>query len=245
MEKESKKFIDLFYNNKIYYYTETDGIIIEKLLMNSSLFNYEAPDIVVVNNDTILLIEHFEIDASRSIKSKGNLDKIEKHKRKLKFDAYANSLNSKSVSLTMKVDCKYSKEYYINNLVRSYNQHYAKIDKYVSNVLNEAVTDKNKEIKKAFFIEDTNPLGSYHLVDGMPKSIVLFFMIEFLELIKESSNLDYIFFSNHSNDKQSAHFMSINDESIKKISENALNIDDKDFFCFEPVEVAYREIITE
>lgn len=174
MVKEAKKFIDLFYDNNIHFYTDNDGKVVEKLLSNSSVYNFESPDIVIVNEKTILLVEHFEIDASRHIKRKGNLDKVEKHIRKLRFDAYANKQNSKSVSLSMKVECNYSKEFYIKNLERLFDQHYSKIDKYISNVLNEPVTDKNKEIRKAFFIEDTNPLGSYCLVDGIPKSIVRF-----------------------------------------------------------------------
>lgn len=143
----------------------------------------------------------------------------------------------------MKVECKYSKSNYLHNLRRLFNEHYEKIDQYLLNVKSEPNTDNKKKIKVAFFIEDTNPLGSYYLDDGFPKSIVLFLMNEFIEIIKESSKFDYIFFSNYNNTNHCVHFMSINEKTIEILKRKSININDNDFFCFNPIEVAHREII--
>ncbi len=230
----------LYSSGEIRFFVENDREVIQKLFSNLEIFSFEKPDIVVENDEFIVLIEHFQIDASKFKSNKGNIDKIERFKRHRRFDEFACNSTESSVSLSMKIDVEYQKEYYIANLIRAFSEHYLKIDSYIENI-NQIIRDQNKKIKIAFYIEDTNPVGTYWLAQGGIEPFIIFQLNEFLNLLKESPKVDYIFYSNYFNTKYHMNFLSTKFSNLIDLEQ--YNLDDKEFFCFEPQEFAFRQVI--
>ena len=130
-------------SGKIYYFIEDNREVIEKLLYNLKFYSFEKLDIVLENDDHIVLVKHFQIDASKYKSKEGNLDKVESLKRYRKFDEYTKNSSESSVSLSMIIEVEYRKENYIDNLIRCFSDHYSKIDSYLENI-SQIKRDNNK-----------------------------------------------------------------------------------------------------
>lgn len=229
-------------SGEIRYFVDNDREVVENLLSNLKIFSFERPDIVLENDEFIVLVEHFQIDASKYISSKGNKDKVESFKRQQKFDEFAKKSSDPSVSLSMNIEVEYRKENYIDNLIRCFNDHYLKIDSYIE-AINQIERNNNKEFKVAFYIEDTNPVGAYWLGKGNIEPLVIFQIDEFLKLLKKSPKVDYIFYSNYCHTKYHMNFLST--KFSNQINIEQYNLNDKVFFCFDPKEIAFRQVIPE
>ena len=77
------------------------------------------------------------------------------------------------------------------NLLKTFNEHYNKIENYKKNLIKELNLECDYVFKVAFFIEDTTPLGCVDI--NTRKKIYPIFCRELIASYEKADNLDYIF----------------------------------------------------
>jgi hypothetical protein len=157
-------------------YNQNDKkILIEITNKIDELIPFENPDIILKLDDKIMMIEHFQFDASKYCMHKGNLDKALLPQRERAFDEFSknNQFESKVFSTT-RIDCIYTYQQYTDNFKRVYYDHLCKIDNYKKRIIEHGYSKDENSIITAFLIIDTTPLGNYCLVDGSPITFSIF-----------------------------------------------------------------------
>lgn len=167
---------------------------------------YEAPDFYAIENDTIWIFEHFSFDDAKRVKNNSSFLKRDEAERD-RFHEKAADVNVLSAAYQSCV--RHTIQSYIDNLTSSYDRHYARIDTYKSNLLNEGIAQNGQEFHVCFVIEDSNPYGTTYWddsladkPDGYPAP-VLFLpkCYEFLLLFKDSPKVDSIISLNKEDEK--------------------------------------------
>ena len=197
---EGEKFLQAAKNGILFPHSQDKESF--HFLNESTLIKYERPDFILMGENRIIGVEHFEFDSSRSTR-KGSLyrredvrldkelnDEIDYEMKKKKDELYFG--RSGSLKITN------STEFYLNNLKKHFLSHFDKIDDYIARV--KSITQhEDKEIRTAFFIEDTTPLGlRIYAPNNTGHQITRLFEIqefrEMLLLINAQEKLDYLFF---------------------------------------------------
>ena len=153
----------------------------------------DAPDFFVDDGQTVLIIEHFAFDCYRAT-SKGSAHRRELARIQRKEDSI--EATEEGVIIHDVINGKPSYQDYIRNVVRSFNEHYNQIDNYITNLKRLGAITDNKQVRTAFLIEDTSPIGSIVLrregnnVELEP--VCLAFCKEFLDVLRNSPKLDFV-----------------------------------------------------
>lgn len=151
-----------------------------------NLTSFEMPDMYAELDDKIIIIEHFEFDASKCTK-KGMKGKQEEAllKRRISYAPINNEFYFD------KGDYEISLEYWRDNFDSVFDSHYGKIQKYKDSITEKLKVD-SKEIIVGFFIE--NQFTPIVCEDLTIKEIFYFETVQFFNKIKNSHALDFILF---------------------------------------------------
>lgn|GEM_PF-1864013 len=241
MTDEVRKFYEYAVNG-IHFIFEGDRELLEKIVaVWKRIKPFEQPDIILMLDDKVLAIEHFEFDASSSSR-KGSLDKRKLAERNREFDKLIQNsdISSEPLVLTDSIDCLYSADNYIGNFKSVFEKHLAKVAEYKSHLISENIVRQVEDIIMCFFIIDSTPLGCYYQENDL-KHFEAFQVRECLELISKAKEIDCFFFGSCVGGKNSLEFISNCPEVIEFIKEKIRIIDfsEDSFFVFEPHETRF------
>lgn len=163
-----------------------------------NLESFEEPDGFSLIDNTVMIFEHFEFDASKNTKKGSNLRVKLSENRKLakkhfdKTEAKPLSISNNG-SFFYKVDHSYiksnaSKEYYINNIIKQFVSHCDKRKNYENRIKNE-LQNNNLTFKECFLIEDKTIFSRYA---NSYKYFNICMTNEFISIWKEHPEVDYI-----------------------------------------------------
>ncbi len=161
------------------------------------------PDAFSINDDTVLLLEHFQFDNSK-VTSKGSSQNQISANTNRKFDNLLKK--DKDFAVINEVVDK-SGSFYVENFYKQFNAHSKNIEAYKSEIQNQVSRPLNTFIM-GFIIEDSSPLGSVFFDNGI-KCLDLVYTKEFLDLFEKTTNLDFVVFAMTGNsDNQILSFIS-------------------------------------
>ena len=170
----------------------------------SNHFDHDAPDYVIVKNDDILIVEHFDIDCYKSDRH-GSKFRQEKGRIDRSVNNIPATLEGKPYHYV--VEGEPSFENYILNLNTSFSNHYLKINNYKQNIVNEGFTNDFAKIKTLFLINDSSPVGTVTIDDsGNLQPVISLLCSEFLDLFSKSDNLDYVLSTSMINSEKLIYF---------------------------------------
>lgn len=148
-----------------------------------------SADFIIVNNDIVVLFNHFSIDASKQIYKKEKF-------RGTEYQKLIGANKEKDLEWIAKeaVKIQYAEKYWIENLHDSYKKHEKKIPDYMKNAdnyfLNSTNPNSSIDLKKTremwFFIEDRTPY-SYSAPISLFKALAFL-----LESNKEVNGVFYV-----------------------------------------------------
>lgn len=177
-------------SKEIHFIGDSDAVeLFVETLKNGVVIESDAPDAVVFNNNTAIIIEHFEVDSSKSNRrgssSKREEKRIEKEGTK--------ALNNNKKVYFDRINAEISYENYLKNVFDNFLNHYKKINVYKENVVSRNLIKKDINLKTMFLIDDVSPMGTFGFNDNSSvEPIFLARSPEFLEFLKDKQNLDYI-----------------------------------------------------
>lgn len=221
MKKEIDAFIAYIQNGVVAYHDD-DIAFLNKMgkLTENDLIPFEAPnskingpDFFIRVGDRILMVEHFEFDASSFKDNKGTNSRCELGRINNEFTKLAKEKkDSPPINQTNEIRAKYTYENYTKNLKRNFGLHYNKIEQYTANILNSDPGLKAEDISTCFFIVDSTPLGSYYKQDGNLEPLTIFQVPEFISILENSvpPKIDYIFNGLFYTPGYHMHFTSVN-----------------------------------
>ena len=198
MRNEATQTFEHYFSQKegtdIYFLGADTGVsLFVDILCNGEKIVGDAPDMVILKNDTAIIIEHFEFDCFR-VTRKGSSNRIEQARieraqRQLPVTREGTLFHDK-----IKADCSYHD--YIANVSRSFKGHYARIPDYKHNLTQRGIINEKTKIKVMFLIEDVSPIGTIAIDDQSERqhvvSVTLAQSLEFLQLFSQSVDLDYV-----------------------------------------------------
>lgn len=241
MNREIEMFLQ-YAESGVQYFNSRDAAMLHEIANNMHrLKPFEKPDMVLPLSEKIMIIEHFQFDASKFKAGKGNIDKALLSQRNSKFDKLVKTHDIKSRPLidSTKVDCEYKAEYYTDNLTRVFNEHYSKIDSYKEHIIESGLAPSEESIITAFLAVDTTPLGNHLLVDGDPNQFCIFQLKHFIELLDNSPSIDYIFHGYFNGRNNTMAFMSNTPESRGTFSDHLIDFEVDEYFHLDPMETRF------
>lgn len=137
----------------------------------------EEPDAYAMADDGIYLIEHFRFNASRENRAGSSLD------RELAIADKNNKLNT-----ITQINPPSSLKDYINNLVKHFERHAQKYDKYKENI--NKISDGNNLKGLVFLIQDETLFGAVEGNDLRPIELIL--TSEFMSVWRRYDFVKYI-----------------------------------------------------
>lgn len=153
----------------------------------------DAPDLVIIKDNSAVIIEHFEFDSFRVTRkgstSRNEQARIEREQRLIPATPEGVLYHSK-----IQAPCSYSD--YIANVSRSFKEHYGRIATYKKNLIDSGTISDGMIIKTLFLIDDVSPIGSIAFDRNSQKAqtvpVILAQSPEFLQLLSNSPDLDYV-----------------------------------------------------
>ena len=186
--------------------------------------DFDNPDGYSKIDNTILIMEHFQFDATKNSVKKGSTSQRE-------YARIDRENKKKDV-----MHCEINYENYKNNLLKTFDEHYKKIENYKKNLIKELNLKCNSVFKVAFFIEDTTPLGC---VDIDTRKIVYpIFCRELITSYEKADNLDYIFSFNEVGSEK--HVLFTNKSSISELKSNSLCSENTNLIPWVPQILAFN-----
>lgn len=171
-----------------------------KILSNfDKLEFFNRPDGYLLLKDSVVIIEHFEIDATNKNK-KGSQTRIEENRIEKIISNSVNNLTNEQMQVNISI------ENIVNNFKTVYKKHYLKIEDYKQNLILNGIAKPNSKFKTCFFIEDKTPLGTFSLENYKRTTLRLINIKECVEFLKEHS-VDYIFLCNQFDNSKSIYFV--------------------------------------
>ena len=197
----------------LWHFTSKKFTIVENIHNSKSLecpkiINFERPDLVIEFNEFIICIEHFQIDASLNNK-KGSLFKKKYNSKNL----WENSTSLDKI--TKEIDCNISYKNLFSNTLKHFENHYKKINNYISNI-SDYFGDK-KPIKKWFFLEYDVVFHSFFVHQNTKRIITPDFDMKFIDFLLERENVEGLLISYNS--ESDLRFISNNRRNLGKYVE--------------------------
>lgn len=184
------------HKNNLYGYTMDDFDYYNKVsaIWQNLQSPPKRPDGYAFSDGTLLLLEHFEIDATQTKRKGGseaqrNNDITEKRiESQLKF-------SNKAMAWEEELR---SGEFYVENAISTFKKHKNKIEGYLT-TLKSLVDNEINEVISGFVIEDASKLGFYDTYKQGDEPINIPLNIikskEFLNLFEETEELDFVLFT--------------------------------------------------
>ena len=193
MQNELQHLIRMYQQNKqikIYY---DEGCKYKSSLLKKLfpyLRQYERPDMIAVQNDELLIMEHFMFDGTKESR-KGMKGRQEENKLTTKLNAFHMS-ETKCGILQQKIEYTETAENYIRNFQKHFKEHYVKIPDYIKHV-SEDEHKTFKQISVGFFIENKYP--PYCFAGELESPLILLpYTKQFLDIFEDSPLLDFVLF---------------------------------------------------
>ena len=198
-ENEVKALWNRYFSHKdnagIFYIGNDDACdYFIDMVDNGEIHWADAPDVIVIKDNDVLLIEHFEFSCYKANKTKGN--SIRKELTEFWRDFVKISSENSSATVMKRINSKSSSEDYIKNVKSAFEKHYRKIERYKKNAFENFGVSSNAKIKIMFLLEDVSPEGwIIYNRKSKDKSFCLSTLAKdrrFLEFFAEHCNVDYV-----------------------------------------------------
>lgn len=165
--------------------------------------SFERPDIYSRNGDVVYGLEHFEYDAHKHGK-KGSQSSRERLiiEQSIKAEIREKLRHQDTVTSFRSMRSMANEEYYKQNFMKIFTEHYAKVGEYKKHIVSE-LNVGSENISIWFIAEDTTPLGTYFICrnklrQGLESAFPIFFP-EIEKLFLESIKIDGIIFADNCN----------------------------------------------
>ena len=212
MKNEVIKTLEHYFRNEsntVQYLGSAEGVnLFAELLESGTMIPGDAPDAVLIKDNLALIIEHFEFDGfevnRKGSKSRMEQARIDREQREISATEAGVVYHSKIKAL-----CSYQD--YIDNVTRSFLDHYQRIATYKKNILERGIITSETDVKTMFLIEDVSPIGSIAIDKSGDKvqtiPVILAQSPEFLNLLTDSENLDYVLCCSYACDSEYVWFI--------------------------------------
>lgn len=155
----------------------------------------ERPDAFAGKGTTLLLLEHFQFDNSR-LNKKGSIQNQTSAQTNRKLnDLLENNKNFAVINESVK-KCGL---FYVENFQKQFISHAKNIDNYKLE-MGKKTNQKYDKCLMGFVIEDSSPLGSVYLDNGL-KCVDLLYSKEFLDAFEQTPQLDFVVFAMTGNEE--------------------------------------------
>lgn len=204
----------------------------------------DAPDMIIFKNREALIVEHFEFDCYRANR-KGSQNRKEQSRIKRASDMIIPT--EEGVEFHDYINGESSYKFYLQNVNRGFEEHYAHIPMYQENLKREWGVDAFTKMEVMFLIEDVSPLGAEvieregHSTQRIP--IVLAQCKEFLELLGKRPKVDYILACSSVENNQYVWF--IDQTEINSYYQNAIDYGNMQFLDYTPRVTQFKMLVSE
>lgn len=188
-------------NSKLYILNGKQSFIdriMKKIEALNSIQYIDHPDGFIKQRNKIVIIEHFEIDATNKTR-KGSQTRIEENR----IDNELKAINRLNKVVQHQMNIYISAENLTNNFIKLYNKHFQQIENYKTNLTQKGVTNENSKFEICFVIEDITPLGTSYINQEGQRTV--FSILDIKECVEAmiKSSVDYVFICNqYNNDKK-------------------------------------------
>lgn len=209
---------------------------------------YEAPDMYIKHGrkNAVLIMEHFRFDSSHTTR-KGS-------KYQSELSQIAQSMQSlvpvdeTPVSKSVQVQTSKSYSDYVRNVAETFKKHYAKIPLYRKNLEALGLINSATDVKVMFCIEDVTIFGN--VVDGDDQnpllSVLLAYCPEFLDLLANSPDVDYVLACSKSWDMNiGKHVCFIDRHEIHAYEKGSIDYKAKHFHNSKPLKTVTKMLVDE
>ena len=185
----------------------------------------KRPDAYSIKGDTVLLLEHFEFDNSKTTR-KGSEQKIKEAntQRYLDKNPYHSTMLQEYVEKTG--------AHYVKSLETVFLSHSNNIENYKKEINAETSASFNNYIM-GFVIEDASSFGSsyYNKTNGAYTRANMLYTKEFLDLFEKNPQLDFVIFSITKGQDNGSFFISRN--TIDDYRKKQIEVAKIEHFLFE------------
>lgn len=237
MKNDVLSAFDFYFNkaeSSINYFGSGDGArFIAKFIQSTQTLSADAPDAFFVDGGSGLLIEHFEFDNSKNGKSgsefRQEMARIDRNQELLEGNYFYQD----------KLSCSSSYDNYICNVIKTFEAHYKKIPFYMKSIQDKGILSEVLKIKIMFLIEDVSILDSivFDRDSGKQYQVLLAQSKEFIELLKERKDVNYVLACSKSKGEPNVWF--IDNEEIDKYN-HIIDYAKMDFLSFEPKVMSFK-----
>ena len=181
-------------NSTIHFYGE--GVAARnfaKIIPDATIHLLDAPDILLCKNDEVIIVEHFRFDSYHRRRKGGSpsvreMERIRQESKRF-HDAHKGAMFHDSI------DAPSSYADYLNNVRSAFTKHRSQIPAYRDNLIRKGLIKDTDRPKVLLLIEDINPLGNLAVERSKGRrvhTIVLAHCRPFLDLLKDSVEVDYV-----------------------------------------------------
>lgn len=248
IENEIEKTMMRYFSKEdteIYFFGQGNGVKrFLEFYQYGDMYIGDAPDMVIIQDNEALLLEHFEFDCYY-VNRKGSQNRREQSRIRRLSDAIIPT--EEGIEFHDCINGESSYKNYIQNVCRSFEEHYAHISLYQENLKRNQVVDGSMKTKVMFLIEDVSPLGTAvmerngYITQRIP--IVLAQCKEFLDLFKERPKIDYILACSSVENNRYVWF--IDQTEINMYYQNVIDYENMQFLAYTPRVSHFKMLVSD
>lgn len=247
MENEALQTILHYLSNEkgkgIHYFGSGVGArMFADFYLNGKIYLGDAPDMLIRKDNGALIIEHFEFD-SYHVNNKGSKNRREQARIQRKQDMEIPT--EAGIEFRDKINGSSSYNNYLQNVSKAFKRHYASIHRYKDRLKKRGLIDNDMQVNVLFLIEDVSPLGSMVAkrseFESMAIPLVVACCKEFLDLIKNSPDVDYVLTCSSAGNNE--YMWLIDNSEIDVYYKHIEDYKNMDFLNFTPKVYGYKIVI--
>lgn len=196
------------------------------------LYQGDAPDMLMVKENEAIIIEHFEFDSCHVRRGKGSPARQELNRIQIAEDALIATEDGVFFNDEIKAKSSYSD--LIANVTRSFKKHYSHIAMYKNNLTTLGLINDAMDVRVLFLLEDASPLGTMVSerkgFNSKIRPLVLPLCEDFLDLLRESPDLDYVLCCSSAGEENYVWF--IDCREIDEYDKHKVDYTNMDFLSF-------------
>lgn len=229
-------------NASIHFYGDEGKCRIKEILpFFGLLVPFNHPDGYASNDDEFIIFEHFEFDSSKGSKRKGSKQRRSEADDSRAFDAVIPTKEGSEYHGAL--DVSYFIDYYRENFLRSFDDHYSEIPKYKETLKSKGLLTDSHRITTVFFIEDTTIFGNFYATDSWDESVTPLILLHcdfFLDLFESSPDLDCVIFGRF----YDRWLWYIDQSLISEYRKHIVNTHEIEVFDYTPRSTGYKVLLT-
>ena len=230
--------------NKVHYFGLQDKVQdVLNVLFSGERIIRDFPDMVAIKDDVLIIVEHFEFDCFKCTR-KGSVNRKEQARIDSEFEKLPATENGTIHHDTIKGESSYQD--YLSNIHKNFCEHYDKVSDYKKRLISEGIIKDNMVVKMMFLIDDVSPIGTmavdYSQTDPQIEPVILAQSPEFLKLLEESSDIDYVLCCSSAGDSRFVWF--IDQENLDEYMEIACDYKNMSFLDSNPHVVSGKILIS-